>query len=308
MPPRPEDRVSLERLRETLVQRGFQEAITYSFVDPAFQKRLDPEREPLALTNPLSAELAVMRTSLWPGLLKTLVYNQKRQQSRVWLFEHGLNFLPTGSELRQEPFLGGVAAGAVVPEQWGALTRMLDFFDFKADVEALLALTGEPEAFQFVAAAHPALHPGQSARIERAGASIGWLGALHPRIARELDVEGDAFVFELQLAGLQAARLPVFQELSRFPISRRDLAIIVDESVTSQAVRDYIRQCSGPLLRKVWLFDVYRGKGIAEGRKSLAFGLNLQDFSRNLTDNMVDETVSGIIAGLTAHFGATLRI
>jgi len=308
MTPQPEEQVGLGRLRETLVQHGFQEAITYSFVDPVFQKRLDPEREPLALANPLSAELAAMRTSLWPGLLKALIYNQKRQQPRVRLFEHGLNFLPTDSGLRQEAFLGGVATGPVLPEQWGAPTRMLDFFDFKADVEALLALTGAPEVFQFVAAAHPALHPGQSARIEQAGESIGWVGALHPRVARELDVEGDVFVFELQLAGLQTARLPVFQELSRFPASRRDLAIVVDENVIAQAVQDYIRQCGSPLLREVWLFDVYRGKGIAEGQKSLAFGLNLQDFSRNLTDNMVDKTVSGIIAGLTEHFGATLRI
>lgn len=308
MPPQPEEQVSLERLREALVQRGFQEAITYSFVDPVFQKCLDPEHEPLALTNPLSADLAVMRTSLWPGLLKAVIYNQKRQQSRIRLFEHGLNFLPTDKNLWQETYLGGVAVGAIVPEQWGTPVRALDFFDFKADVETLLALTGELEAFRFIAATHPALHPGQSARIERAGESIGWLGALHPRVAQELDVEGDAFVFELQLAGLQAARLPVFHELSRFPVSRRDLAIVVDESVTTQAVQDYIRQCGGPLLREVWLFDVYRGKGIAEGRKSLAFGLNIQDFSRNLTDNMVDETVSGIIAGLTEHFGATLRI
>ncbi|MCB1777150.1 MAG: phenylalanine--tRNA ligase subunit beta, partial [Candidatus Competibacteraceae bacterium] len=299
MPPQPEEQLGLERLRETLVQRGFHEAITYSFVDPVFQKHLHPECAPLALMNPISADLAVMRASLWPGLLKALIYNQKRQQSRVCLFEQGLNFLPTADGLEQALFLGGVATGPVLPEQWGAPGRMLDFFDLKADVEALLALTGALGTFRFVAVAHPALHPGQSARIERSGESIGWMGALHPRVARELDIEGDVFVFELRLAGLQAARLPAFEELSRFPMSRRDLAIVVDESVTAQAVKDCIHQRGGSLLREVWLFDVYRGKGIAEGRKSLAFGLNLQDFSRNLTDRMVDETVSGIIAGLT---------
>jgi phenylalanyl-tRNA synthetase beta chain len=308
MLPVPEGWVALIRIRETLVQRGFQEAITYSFVDPVFQQRLDPERQPLALANPISADLAVMRTSLWPGLLKAVIYNQKRQQSRIRLFEHGLNFLPMADGLRQERFLGGVATGAVLPEQWGEPVRMLDLFDLKADVEALLALTGQPEVFQFVAVAHPALHPGQSARIERAGEPIGWLGALHPRVARELDVEGDAFIFELQLAGLQPARSPAFQELSRFPSSRRDLAIVVDERVSAQAVQDVIRQRGGDLLREVWLFDVYRGKGIAEGQKSLAFGLNLQDFSRNLTDHVVEEAVSGILAGLAEQFGATLRI
>ena len=308
MPPQPEGRVTPERFKETLAQRGFQEAITYSFVDPAFQQCLDPDRQPLALTNPISADLAVMRTSLWPGLLKALVYNQKRQQTRIRLFEHGLNFIPSADGLRQESYLAGVATGSALSEQWGASARPLDFFDLKADVEALLALSGEPEAFVFVAAAHPALHPGQSARIERAGQPVGWLGALHPRVARELDVEGDAFVFELRLAGLQAARVPAFRELSRFPASRRDLAIVVDETVTAQAVQDCIRRHGGKRLREVRLFDVYRGKGIAEGQKSLALGLILQDFSHNLTDSVVEETVSGIIAGLAGQFGATLRI
>ena len=245
---------------------------------------------------------------MWPGLLKALVYNQKRQQSRVRLFEHGLTFIPDGSELRQEAYLGGVAVGDALPEQWGAPARPLDFFDLKADVEALLALTGEPEAFVFIAAAHPALHPGRSARIDRAGAPLGWLGALHPREARELEVEGDAFVFELRLTALQAARTPVFQPLSRFPASRRDLAIVVDDAVTVQAVRESIRRHGGELLREVWLFDVYRGPGIPKGRKSLALGLILQDFSRNLTDHVVEEAVSGILAGLTEQFGATLRV
>ncbi|HOW75406.1 MAG TPA: phenylalanine--tRNA ligase subunit beta [Candidatus Competibacteraceae bacterium] len=308
MPLQPEGQIRLARLRETLVQRGFQEAITYSFVDPDFQQWLDPEREPLALANPISADLAVMRTSLWPGLLKALIHNQKRQQTRVRLFEHGLNFIPEGGALRQESYIGGVIAGSALPEQWSVPVRPADFFDLKADVEALLALTGEPEAFAFVAVVHPALHPGQSARIERAGSPVGWLGTLHPRIARELDVEGDACVFELRLAGVQPARRPTFGELSRFPASRRDLAIVVDERVTAQAVQDVIRQRGGDLLREVWLFDVYRGKGIAEGRKSLAFGLNLQDFSRNLTDHVVEDAVSGILAGLAEQFGATLRI
>jgi phenylalanyl-tRNA synthetase beta chain len=143
----------------------------------------------------------------------------------------------------------------------------VDFFDLKADVEALLALTGEPEAFAFVAAPHPALHPGQSARIERAGAMVGWLGTLHPGVARELDVEGDAFAFELRLTNLQLARAPVFGELSKFPASRRDIAIVVDEVVTAQAIQDCIRQFGGELLRDVWLFDVYRGKGVGKAVK-----------------------------------------
>jgi phenylalanyl-tRNA synthetase beta chain len=308
MSPAPEGRIALIRIRETLVQRGFQEAITYSFVDPAFQRRLDPGRRPLALANPISADLAVMRTSLWPGLLKALVYNQKRQQARIRLFEHGLNFITGETGLRQEPFIAGVATGTALPEQWGLPARPMDFFDLKADVEALLALTGVAEPFAFVATAHPALHPGQCARIERNGSALGWLGALHPQVARELDVEGDAFVFELDLTGLQVARIPAFREISRFPASRRDLAIVVDEGVSARAIRDCIHRCGGERLREVHLFDVYRGKGIAENKKSLAFGLILQEFSHNLTESVVEETISGIIAGLHGQFGATLRI
>jgi len=308
LPSQPEGRVAPERFKETLMQRGFQEVITYSFVDPAFQRALDPERKPLALANPISADLAVMRTSLWPGLLKALIHNQKRQQPRSRLFEQGLNFIPADQGLQQESYIAGVAIGAAWPEQWGAPVQMTDFFDLNADVESLLALTGEAEAFTFVAALHPALHPGQSARIERNSVAVGWLGALHPRVARELDVEGDVFVFELALRELQAARVPSFREISKFPASRRDIAIVVDEAVSAQAIQDCIRQHGGEQLREVRLFDVYRGKGIAEGQKSLALGLILQEFSHNLTDNVVEETVSGIIAGLSAQFGATLRI
>jgi phenylalanyl-tRNA synthetase beta chain len=308
MPPQPEGQVALERFKEVLVQRGFQEVITYNFVDPAFQHSLDPECKPHVLANPISADLAVMRSSLWPGLIKALIYNQKRQQPHGRLFEHGLTFVPTDQGLRQEPYLAGVAVGAVWPEQWGAPTRMLDFFDLKADVEALSALTGEAETFTFVAAPHPALHPGQSARIERNGAPVGWLGALHPRTARQLDVEGDAYVFELSLEGLQTARTPAFRDISKFPASRRDIAIVVDEAVSVQAIQESIRRCGGERLREVRLFDVYRGKGIVQGRKSLALGLILHDFSHNLTDSVVEETVSGIIAGLSEQFGATLRI
>lgn len=308
MTPQPEGRVALDRFRAVLVQRGFQEAITYSFVDPILQKQLDPEREPLALANPISADLAVMRTSLWPGLLKALIHNQKRQQPRVRLFEHGLIFVPSETGLLQEAWIGEVITGTALPEQWGAPARMADFFDLKADIEALLALSGEPEAFSFVAAAHPALHPGQSARIERDGKPVGWLGALHPRIARALDVEGDCFLCELRLASLQQARVPAFRELSRFPASRRDIAIIVEEAVTAEAIQSCVRRRGGELLREVWLFDVYRGKGIPEGRKSLALGLILQDLSHNLTDSVVDEVVSGIITGLAEQFGATLRV
>ncbi len=306
--PRPEAQVSLSRLRETLVQRGFQEAITYSFVDPVLQRLLDPDYVPVALANPISADLAVMRTNLWPGLIKALLHNQKRQQSRIRLFECGLSFVPDGVSLAQNLHIGAAVCGEVLEQQWGMPARIMDFFDLKADVDALLALTGKSEAFTFVAARHPALHPGQTARIETNGNPIGWLGALHPAVEQELGLEGRTFVFELRVAGLQDARVPQFVELSKFPASRRDIAIVVAEEVSAQAVQDCIRAHGTDLLRDIHLFDVYHGKGVTEARKSLAFGLILQDFSRNLTDVAVDDIVSKIVSGLEKQFGAMLRV
>jgi len=302
----PEAQISLTRVRETLIQRGFHEAITYSFVDPAFQELLDPEREPIALANPISADLSVMRTSLWPGLIKALIYNQKRQQSRIRLFECGQNFIPAGQTVQQDAYIGGVVCGEALAEQWGEPRRAVDFFDLKADVEALLSLGDQ--GFAFEAALYPALHPGQSARIVGPAGPIGWIGALHPQVEHTLELENHVYVFELRTADIRQARLPTFRELSKFPVSRRDIAIVVPESVTAQAVFGCIRAHSTDVLRDVRLFDVYRGKGIAKGYKSMALGLILQDFSRNLTDALVDQIVSDIVAGLTQQLGATLRV
>jgi phenylalanyl-tRNA synthetase beta chain len=306
--PQPEAQLHLDQVRATLVQRGYQEAITYSFVDPVFQQALDPMREPLALANPISEELAVMRTTLWPGLVKALAYNQKRQQSRIRLFETGLNFIPQGDTLDQELYIGGAICGEAFPEQWGEPGRRVDFFDLKSDVEALLALTGRPAAFAFMAAQQPALHPGQTARIEYDGTPVGWIGAVHPAVERKLELESPVLVFELRLAVIRMARVPQFAELSRFPASRRDIAIVVAEAVSAQAVEHCIRLHGTTLLREIRLFDVYRGPPLPAGQKSMAFGLILQDFSRNLIDQMVDETIAKIIAGLEQQLGATLRV
>ncbi|TCO83449.1 phenylalanyl-tRNA synthetase beta subunit [Plasticicumulans lactativorans] len=305
--PIPETRITLDRLRAILVDRGYQEAITYSFVDPAFQAALDPATAPVALANPISAELAVMRTSLWPGLLKALDHNRKRQQGRVRLFESGLRFVQTDAALLQDRRIGGVACGTAEPEQWGVPARAVDFFDVKGDVEALLAASGCGDAVRFVAAAHPALHPGQGARIEWEGELIGWMGQLHPAVEKALDLDGPIYLFELALDAVTDARLPRFTELSRFPAIRRDLAILLAEDVAATAVVECIRTYGGEWLRDVQLFDVYRGKGIDRGLKSLALGLILQDFSRTLTDPDVDDVISRIVAGLSSRFGASLR-
>ncbi len=308
IPPAPEGRVALERVRETLVQRGYHEAITYSFVDPASQAVLDPERTPIVLANPIASDLAVMRTTLWPGLLKVLAHNRARQQPRVRLFETGLAFLEGEGEAHQPSRLAGAVWGDVLPEQWGESRRGADFFDLKGDVEAVLGLSGEPDAFAFEAATHPALQPGQSARIRRGENDVGWLGTLHPRVARELGLDDGTLVFELELDQVLDARRPRFAELSRFPAIRRDLAIVVDEDISAEAAAGCIRAQGGELLREVWLFDLYRGPGIPEGHKSLAFGLILQDFYSTLTDTEVDGIITRIVTGLERELGATLRV
>jgi phenylalanyl-tRNA synthetase beta chain len=306
--PLSEAQTSLARLRTTLVDRGFQEAISYSFVDPTLQKALDPEHSPIELVNPISADLSVMRTNFWPGLIKALAHNQKRQQTRVRLFEIGLRFLNDKNHVQQDMQLAGLVWGLALPEQWGVAKRPVDFFDLKADVEALLKLTRQFERFSFAAANHPALHSGQTAAILHKGVSIGWLGALHPAVEHELDLEGPVFVFQLPVDELQPAPLPQFTELSKFPASRRDIALIADEQVTAEATSECIRAQGGERLQTLYLFDVYRGKGIPEGKKSMAFSLILQDFSRSLTDSAVAETMSKITAGLQQQLGVTLRV
>jgi len=304
---RREARISDAAVRGVLVQRGYQEAITYSFVDGGDQERLDPEYRPLPLANPITSDMAVMRTSLWPGLMQALEHNLNRQQPRVRLFEMGLRFRQSDGPLLQQPVIAGVAAGPVYPEQWGAKTRDGDFHDLKSDVQALLALAGNPGELTYTAAGHGALHPGQSARIERSGVLVGYLGALHPALARERKLALPVYLFELDLDSVQAGHRAEFKALSKYPTVRRDVSLVVDESVTAQAVRHCVGQVGIHVLKKLELFDIYRGEGIDSGHKSLSLGLTFQDSSRTLTDAEVDQGVDQIVASLRTKFGAILR-
>jgi phenylalanyl-tRNA synthetase beta chain len=297
----------LDRARLALAGRGFQEVVTYSFVSPELQSRLEPDLEGLRLANPISADMSVMRLSLWPGLLQTARYNQARQQERVRIFETGLTFRPGPDGLRQEPAIGALALGGVEPEQWGQSPRAADFYSLKSDLESLLALTGAPERFAFVPGSHPALHPGQSARIERDGVQVGLIGMLHPAIAAELDLTGDAYLFELAQTALGDGRLPRFSPISRFPAIRRDIALVVDQAVPYAAIAGAIRAEAGDLLRDLVPFDLYMGSNIESGRKSLALGLILQAPSQTLTDEAVEETVGRVVARLGSELGARLR-
>jgi len=296
----------MQRLRETLVDRGYFEAITYSFVDPAWQSAIDPEIKPVALANPLSAELSVMRTSLWPGLLKAVQHNLNRQQPRVRLFETGLTFVQQGDELVQQPKIAAAICGNQQAEQWGDPERQVDFFDLKADLEVVLGLGGLASV-EFVADSHPALHPGQTAKIIKNNQQIGWIGALHPQIQKTLDIDPSVYVFEIDQKLALEADVPLFSVLSKFPEVRRDIAILIDEKTPVEAIFTTIREVSSEFLQEILLFDVYTGKGVDNGLKSVALGLILQGFSRTLTDEDIEKEMQNIVASLIKDFGATLR-
>lgn len=302
-----ERELSLSRVKDLLVDRGYQEAITYSFVDRAWQERIDPEVSALALKNPISAELAVMRTGLWTGLLDVALKNSYRQHSRIRLFETGLKFSGRIGEIVQRGAVAGLASGAVMPEQWGERSRPVDFFDLKADIEAIVALTGRADALRFTAKVHPALHPGQSAMIQFEGEFLGWLGMLHPKLGQQFGFEQSVFLFELEEAVLLRRAVPRFLGVSRFPQARRDIAIIVDEHVSFAELRAAVQRGAAAILREVILFDIYRGPGVEPGRKSVALGLVWQDDTETLTDARVDEAVAAVVQRLQQEFAARLR-
>ncbi|MBF8792433.1 phenylalanine--tRNA ligase subunit beta [Pseudomonas sp. NY15372] len=304
---RPEARGELPTLRRLLVARGYQEAITYSFIDPKLFELFTPGVEPLLLANPISSDMAAMRASLWPGLVKALQHNLNRQQDRVRLFESGLRFVGQLGDLKQQPMIAGVATGSRLPEGWANGRDSIDFFDVKADVEALLGYSGALGDFTFVAGNHPALHPGQTARIERDGKEVGYLGAIHPELAKTLGLERPVFVFELVLGDVVEGRLPKFSELSKFPEVRRDLALIAGRDVASSSVLEVIRDNAGEWLTDLRLFDVYQGKGIDPDRKSLAVGLTWQHPSRTLNDDEVNTTLQNILTSLEQRLNTTLR-
>ena len=300
--------IAPERINELLVDRGYQEAITYSFVGAELQALITPDIEGIPLANPISADMSVMRTSLWPGLLQALSYNQKRQQDSVRLFETGVKFIKQDSEIIEEKLVAGVLSGSYTAEQWALPKRKVDFYDVKSDIEALLGLTADGADFTFTTDTHAALHPGQSAVIKnKDGEPIGWVGKLHPSIEKPAGVNGPVYLFELSATALQKSAKPEFAELSKYPSVRRDLAIIVDAELPAGMVEQAIVAVSGQYLSNLQLFDVYCGEGVESGRKSLALGLTFQDASRTLTDGEVDGLITGVLKKLKQDFNATLR-
>ncbi len=301
----PEAVLEIDQIKDLLVGRDYQEAITYSFVDEELQKTLVPDDTYIKLQNPISSELAVMRTTLWCGLLQAAAYNTKRQHTRIRLFEAGQRFLGT-QVMQQDKMLAGVVLGTVNPEQWGEKARKVDFYDIKSDVEAICALTGHE--IQFVAAKHSALHPGQSAEIKTIqGQSLGWIGMLHPTLEKQLDFDHNIFLFELSQTVLLQREVPKFSSLSKLPSVRRDLALLVAEETTFQSVKQCINSCQEALIKEVNVFDIYRGQGVKHGYKSIALALILQNATETLTDTQIDAIVNRVLDALSNKLNAKLR-
>ncbi|RMJ05715.1 Phenylalanine--tRNA ligase beta subunit [Marinobacter litoralis] len=295
----------LSAVRNFFVAQGYQEAITYSFVDPKVQQLIDPEREGIALANPISADLSVMRTTLWSGLLKTVQYNQNRQQPRIRLFETGLRFVKDGDSIDQQPMLAGIVVGNQTPENWTNGRRASDFFDVKGELESLFQVLGIQ--VQFRASQHPALHPGQTAELLRDGESVGWLGTLHPQVQKNLELNGTILMFELFLNSIVTGYVPNFKDVSKFPEVRRDLAIIIGSDVSFAQVEEIARKQAGEHLTDMRVFDVYEGESLGEGNRSLALSLFWQHPERTLNEDEVHTLFNGVIDSLKEELGATLR-
>ncbi|MHC0464936.1 phenylalanine--tRNA ligase subunit beta [Kosakonia cowanii] len=305
-----EANLSLKRVKTMLNDKGYQEVITYSFVDPKLQQLIHPGEEALVLPSPISSEMSVMRLSLWTGLLGTIVYNQNRQQSRVRIFETGLRFVPDTQAnlgIRQDVMLAGAICGNRYEEHWDLAKNSVDFFDLKGDLESVLELTGKTGAIEFRAETNPALHPGQSAAIYLKDKRIGFIGVVHPELERKLDLNGRTLVFELEWNALADRAVPQAQEISRFPANRRDIAVVVNENVPASDVLAECKKVGANQVVGVNLFDVYRGKGVVEGSKSLAISLILQDTGRTLEEEEIAATVARCVEALKERFQASLR-
>ena len=304
---RPEAQIEERVILDALSARGYQEAINYAFCDPVLQQRLFPERTAVRLLNPIAADLGVMRLSLWPGLLKSALENQRRQQDRVRLCELGTVFATLEQGVSETRRIAGVVLGARLPEQWGTAAAAADFFDLKADALSIINLSNRAQDFVFEPVSLNCLHPGRAARILRDGAEVGWLGELHPELVHELGYSSAPLLFELDRHLATQQPLARMSAVSRFPQVRRDLSVLLPVATPLSALRDRVMFLSGPLLRELRIFDVYQGQNIETGRKSVAFGLIFQDNNKTLADDDADRIVALVADDLRSSLDAQLR-
>ena len=308
--PNPESIEETSLFRSQLISRGYQEVITYSFVDPDLQNMVDPDVKPVRLANPISSDMAVMRTNLWSGLLSTASYNLNRQQTRIRIFEVGQCFLPSEKEelgLSQSTVLAGLICGSRTPSGWTASKEKVDFYDIKGDLESVLAHTNLSEEFTFEACEHPALHPGQSAKILRKGAQIGWIGQLHPKVQTHMDISLPVYLFQVSSDKISEVRLPKYEDVSKFPEVKRDLAFLVDASVEASSLVNCAKNAAGKHLVDLKLFDLYQSKDVDNKGKSIALGLTFQHASRTLTDEEINRWIDNVVADVGKTCGAELR-
>ncbi len=299
----------LQRCRLLMTARGYQEAITFSFVDDKLQNRLFPDNASLKLANPISAELSVMRSRIISGLIPVLTYNTNRQQDRVRIFETGLNYQKSNGKIIQKPFISGLIYGNIYEKQWDSSQKTCDYFDIKMDVETLLALAiPDLTGIEFRRPNNTwPLHPGQSSEVLYKKQVVGVLGGLHPEILHELDIGGDVYVFELDFSVISTKISAKYQKLSKFPAVKRDIAIVVDQSISAQNILECIKNAVSDDLTNLELFDVYRGEGIDSGKKSVAIDLTFQRTSSTLTDEEVESMIGEILLQLKKQVGGSLR-
>jgi phenylalanyl-tRNA synthetase beta chain len=303
---RSEAHIDERALLDALTGRGYQESISYAFVDPLLQGKLFPGQQALRLTNPIAADMAVMRVSLWPGLLKAALENLSRQQDRVRLFERATVFMPEGGHVRETLRVAGIAIGPRAPEQWAVAHESVDFFDIKADVSAVLALAGSSR-LEWQPSAPGCLHPGRSATVLRDGREIGWLGELHPSLGADLGLAGSCLLFELDITPALEAPLPQLRTVSRYPQVRRDLSITVPVGTPLSAILSRVSVAAGSQLRDLRVFDLYQGPGIEPTRKSIALGLIFQDNKKTLKDDEADALMATVAADLNVQLDAKIR-
>ncbi len=302
-----ESEIDLERVAATMIARDYQEVVTYSFIDAESNALFTGAESELVLSNPISSELSVMRSSLWPGMVAAAAANVARQQDRVRLIEISRTYHGSLEDHSEVVRVGGLITGSVQPEQWASRSESVDFFDIKADVEALLSLSCSAGEVSFEAAEHPALQPGQAANVLRDGSVIGVLGKLHPKIAKQFDLKKAVFLFELDAAKTLASTAPAAETISKYPAIRRDIAVIVDDKVTAEELMTSVAESAPKLIRDVRIFDIYKGDRIEAGRKSVAIGLILQETSRTLTDEDADGAMAAAVKKLEDQFAAVLR-
>lgn len=295
------------RPQQLLMDLGYSEAITYSFIDTSLAQLISPQEEFLQLINPLSREMSIMRTSLWPGLIQCLQYNLNRQVEHLRIFETGLCFTQKAGEILQEPKIAGLIAGYAEPWQWGITSRKVDFFDLKGDVERLFALIAQAPEFHWQPSSNPVLHPGKSADVYLRGMFVGSLGALHPQLVATLGLSAAPYVFEFDYSIFKSIDHVSYTAVSKYPAVRRDLAIVIDGKITAATILDSVLAFAGPLLREVKIFDIYQGERIEAGKKSVAMGLIFQDTARTLVEQEVNDAVSRVVCGLEDQLKATLR-